>query len=192
MRKTLFSGILVLVIALGAATFTARTIFAATDLGYCWAGSSAIVENRTSSYSVAVSDAANSYHNYTDLTVSQSTSGSNIIYLQGNYGAGMSNAVAIANSYYGGSWHACANADGSLTGACNTSDKKASHAYIYFNDYHGTFPLPQWGTRHEMGHVFGLGHVSCATDSVMKDGSCYPNVPTTLRTDEINQINAWY
>ncbi len=136
-----------------------------------------------------MSAAANDWDQNTDLVVSQG-SGGNIMFWEGSYGATGWDGGTEA---YNGNNRPCVNwPDLTVNGNCNTTDRKANYSYIYFNTYYGPYYLPAYGTRHEIGHVFGLGHVSCSTNSIMKYGTCRPNVPTTLQADEKNQINSWY
>jgi hypothetical protein len=72
--------------------------------------------------------------------------------------------------------------------------KKAASGTIYFNDYHGVFPSSQrnFAARHELGHIFGMGHVTnCTPSSVMKTLDC-SSLPSSLTTSDKNVINGWY
>lgn len=155
---------------------------AATDYGWRWFSTTAIVENRTASYGTDIGGAAYAYNNSTDLSVSVGGSG-NIMFIQGNYGAtGWDARAEPFNQYNQPCW---------LNSNCNKTDRKAHYAYIYFNDHYGAFSMPKYGARHEMGHVFGLGHVGC-TWSIMADGGCRSSVPEYLQLDDINAISSWH
>lgn len=152
----------------------------------------ALLENRTSSYGFAVSSAGIDYNNNTDLHVDQCADNGqcgNIVVLQGNYGA--TGWSAFAHVYRGLS-ECNTYPDGLFTGNCNRTDRRADFGYVYFNDFEGPFPEPQWGARHEIGHVFGMIHTTCTEDSVMRPGVCYPNVPSTLTLHDIDDINRNY
>lgn len=165
------------------------TVYAATDLGYRFTSATATITNNTTNYGSNISNAVSAWNQYSDLNLSMGPSG-NINWWEGNYGAtGWDGGTVMYNSTN----QACSNWPSlSISGNCNTTNKKATYGYIYFNTYYGSFYIPDYGTRHELGHAFGLGHVSCLVDSVMRGGACRPDVPTTLKSDELTQINAWY
>jgi hypothetical protein len=175
-------------------TFAIAQPVTAHDWGFRFYSTSANVENRTSSYGTAVQHAVNNYDANTDLTVRLATP-SVIIYLQGNWGNTWWDAgtVPYSRSRPCVSWPSL-----TLTGTCDKTNNKADFAYIYFNDYKGAFNMPEYGTRHEMGHVFGQSHAFCLqppgdnTWSVMREGGCRPNVPTSLTAHDIADFNSWY
>lgn len=166
---------------------------AAHDIGWRWDyfGGYAIVENRTVYYGSYVSSAGINYNNNTDLHVDSCPDNGNcgrIVYLQGNYGATGWPAGTVA---YDGlnpcvSWPSL-----SPNGNCDAGSRKADFAYVYANDYYGSWPYPDWIARHEMGHAFGLAHPSCSTWSVMMTGLCGSG-PNSLTTHDISDINGWY
>lgn len=169
------------------------TAEAATDYNYRWYSTSAIVDIRTTNYRSDISGAVYGWDTSTDLSLSEGSAPSGyggIIVLQGNYGthgwdAGVQPYNQNNQSCF--DWPSLA-----LNSNCNKTTKKVHYGYIYFNDAYGSYSMPKYGARHELGHFWGLGHVGCSTNSVMKDGSCRPNVPEYLQTDEINTVNSWY
>ena len=81
---------------------------------------------------------------------------------------------------------------GLLNGICNTTDKKAKIGYVYLNEAHYyTYINNHTRTlyRHETGHIFGLGHVGCATPSIMNEGDC---PKSALTTHDTSDLNSWY
>ena len=57
------------------------------------------------------------------------------------------------------------------TGDCDRVNDKATRADIWLNRYYyNTQSFREYLARHEMGHVFGLYHVSCSVNSVMDTG----------------------
>lgn len=77
------------------------------------------------------------------------------------------------------------------TGNCNQTDRKADNAVIYLDStQYNTLQTRIYVALHEMGHVFGLYHVPCTVNSVMRTGC--PSPPTWLQTLEIVWINHNY
>jgi len=174
-------------------SFSGKVEGATTDLGYRFNTTNMSVSDCTSNYGSAISSTVMDYNNNTDLTMSLIPFSCTLItYTEGNYGNTPWHAVTIARNSSGSP---CANfSDGSLTGNCNTTTQKAASGTIYFNDYPGVFPSTQknWAARHEMGHMFGMGHVtSCTPNSVMKTPDC-ASLPSTLTSSDTNVINGWY
>jgi hypothetical protein len=129
----------------------------------------------------------------TELVVSRndSTTALGVVYyMQDNYGASYSPAWAIeyrdsqpCNHQYGGG----------ATGNCNTTDKKANLAYIYFNLAHkGILDNKALAiSKHELGHVLGMAHGGCTEVSIMRTGEC-AQVFDFLQTHDIAWMNLWY
>ena len=171
----------------------APTVEAADDLGYRFNTRSVSVSQCTTNYGSYISSAVSDYNDNTDLSMTLITNSCTLIsYTQGDYGATPWIAVAVPQN---SPTRPCIDiSDGDVTGDCNKTTRKASSATIYFNDYYGVLPASHrnFAMRHEMGHVFGLAHVSCSTSSVMKESTDCSSLPSTLRTHEKNLINSWY
>ncbi len=193
MIKHLVMGVFAFVLAFGIAASTVASVFAAADLNFRWYGS-AIVENRNTSFGTAISSAVTEYNN-TDLTVSYSASGSNILYYQADYGnvGWLGNAQPEANN---NGWKLCYDWNGNWTGSCDTFWHRATHAWIYLNtngnQLGGNATLATTVVKHELGHVWGLAHVPCSVWSIMEGGPCFPSMPSTIQNDEITWINNNY
>ncbi len=160
-------------------TSVAQITNAANSLGFRWVSNTATVQNNTASYYYSFLGAAQDYNNNTDLVIN--TSGAaNIIAWEGSYGD--TGWLGLASPY----------ANGNPCG-CGWDVNRANFAYIYFNTYYGTPGNLNHRARHELGHVFGLDHQTCAVSSVMQptQSNCQ-NAPTYIQPDEVNWINYYY
>ncbi|HTG36526.1 MAG TPA: M12 family metallo-peptidase [Thermoanaerobaculia bacterium] len=171
--------------------FLTSSANAADDLGFRFFTNNISVSECATSYQTDISAAVADYNNNTDLIMALVTNACTFVtYVQGDYGpVGWYGKAEPRNS----TSRPCFNSDGSLSGLCNTTDFKAKTATIYLNSYNGGIPtsLRAVVTRHEMGHVFGLGHTSCSAGSIMRPGSC-SSFYTALQAQDKNYINAWY
>jgi hypothetical protein len=187
--------LLVLVLSFGIGVWVVPHADAA-DLGYRFFSSIVSVGDCTTDYGVYTSNAVYDYDTNTDLTAGY-TSGScskQVNVVQGSFSGVTWHGAAIAQNASG---QLCSNFnDASLTYLCNTTDKKAVSATIYFNNLRGVFaPIDRyWVTRHELGHVFGMAHMPCTYQSVMAPFEDCGIAPTSfvLRTYDIALINNWY
>ena len=166
-----------------------RVVEAANPWLHLWAYSTFTIENsQAGNMSTYMTNAANDYSNNTDLN---STSSSGKIKAQtANYGslAQYQGYTSPANSSNKRCYYYPLPIG---TAECNTTDKKATSAIIYFNTYYMGSDK-DYLARHEMGHVFGLYHPSCSSaDSVMKAPNC-GTPKKLLQADEKNWINSNY
>lgn len=150
----------------------------------------AYVENRTVSYDTMVSHAVSDFSNSTDLTVYKVPQNGDIVYIQGNYGStgwdGGAQPFSANNQCF--SWPALIP-----TGYCNKTDHKVDFGYLYINDYYGSYNMPEYGMRHEMGHVWGISHESCGNYSgIMEEGQCRPNVVQSLSAHDRYELRLLY
>ena len=147
-------------------------------------------DDRTASYGSEVSAAIQDYDDNTDMTWTDTNDPAVIIYLEGNWGATgwYAGQQALSDSVPCFSWPSL-----SLTGDCDTAQNKSDFSYIYLNTHYQTDldDAIEFVVRHEPGHVMGMAHTSCGTNSVMKYGWC-TNKPSTLQTHDKNHINDWY
>lgn len=164
----------------------------AADLGYRYFSSTTAVSNTATGFSSYVSSAAADYNNNTDLTVSFVTNATAVInFTQGNYGATNWEANSVSRNQY---QEDCSTFQtGSLTGNCNTTDRKARYATIYINSYYSIpTTVRHWLTRHELGHALGMGHLDCNADAIMRQTRFCSTPPSSLRPYDISLINSWY
>lgn len=162
----------------------------AHDQGWIYNKTSITVWDGGITYSGAVLSAVSDYNYWTDLAVSDPGCDAycDIIFAQGDWGSGWYGFADVINT----AGEYCATfPDGWPTGNCNKTTKKADHGYVYFNTYYYPFSNSQanWVARQELGHHFGLAHVSCTTSSVMNGASC-PR--SALQPHDISDINALY
>lgn len=160
----------------------AKTTYGA-DLGYRWYSSYATIKSSASGYNSYVLNTRTDYHNNTDMTmyIDSTDPDIEVVLVRGVSFRGL----AMAYSAYG----PCAFfSTGQLTGNCNTTNKKATAGTIYFRD--GAVPTSEreWAVRHEVGHIFGMGHEPWGTCySVMADCNISP-----LQTFDTNLMDDWY
>ena len=157
-----------------------------------------VVEDRTTDYGSAITDAVEDYDDNTDLSVSECTTDECgiVIHLQADWGA--SNWKGKADPYsYGQQCTASPY-------PCDTTTDKVDFSYVYWNDYDddpdgddGEYVdsiIPDHLARHEMGHVFGLGHHDCtgddAEDSVVEADDC--DEFESLQDHDTDDLNGWY
>lgn len=171
------------------AAFVSGVLFAppayAADLGYRWLTNTATIKSYATIYNTYVLNTRNDYHNNTDMNVYIAASDPDIALVQGDYAAPF-RAAAIGHSVNG----ACADfSTGALTGNCNTTNAKAYVGTIYINYGQGAFYPNErdWVVRHELGHLFGMGHETLCSNTVMD----FCNT-SNLKTFDINLINSWY
>ncbi len=135
----------------------------------------------------------------TDIGIASPTSSdnANIITYAGNYNNAYWSGVTIPYTWYLNSWYQCANwNNGALDNWC--LGRSMGFAYIYFdvpdapNPYpHSDNPKRGYVARHEMGHVWGMGHPACTDPiSVMRPGNCLTG--PQLYPDDVNFANTYY
>jgi len=180
-------------------TFSIGNSVFAHDIGYRFLLFGSVrVNNINTNYGNAINQAIADYDISTELALSSfySCETYGICYRQDDRGAGFPVARAIARRTVNGTYFYCANlSDGSLTGNCNTTDRKAMGGTIYLNinasvrdilDGNAVFVM-----KHEMGHIFGMGHGDCNEVSVMVPGGC-PLYYNALKSHDISTMNNWY
>ena len=134
----------------------------------------------------------------TDLgIVSATSSNANIVTYASSYNNPNWSGVTIPYVWWLGSWHQCADwYTGNGDNWCLNRD--VGFAYIYYDVSDVPNPYPHSDNtvrgavaRHEMGHVWGMGHPTCsAAISVMRPGECLSG--PQLYTDDINFANTYY
>ena len=162
----------------------------AADLGVRWTDSTASIKSTATIYNTYVSSTASDYRNNTDMFVYEVSAHPDITLSQmSNYsypwlGFGQS------SSFVGecGDWYTTDN-----TSKGNTTDAKAFMGAIYINLAQGQFPPNQrhYVVRHELGHIFGMGHEGTYSNPVCWTVMSYCNV-STLQAFDKNLINSWY
>ncbi len=201
-KKRIFTcvayNLLVFAIACGLMFFLARPVYAAIgEYNFRWNNIFAKFQNQNTPYQSNIQSAASDWDR-TDLHVSYLPNGHSadlIHFRQDNRGAGFPVARAIA--YYvppSGGIQPCFNlSDGSWTGNCNKTDRKASYGKIYLNTYYSDFINSHTDTviRHEPGHIFAMQHSSCSDNSIMRGGECGTWF-SALQQMDIDWINARY
>ena len=158
-----------------------------------WHSSTVTVKDLTSSYSAHVNGAVSDYNNNTDMSWSKSSNG-RMIFVEMDLGHTGWEAAAIAETPVQGGYDACMEYPSTgMTGACNTTDRKAHRAHIYFNTYNRIKldAIINTAVIHEPGHAIGMAHTECNKVSVMKRGTC-GNLHTILKPHDKNHINDWY
>lgn len=158
----------------------------AADLGYRWLTNTATIKSYATIYNTYVLNTRNDYHNNTDMNIYIAASDPDISLVQGNYATPWKAAgIGVSNNGPCGDF-----STGNLTGNCNTTNSKAYAATIYINYGQGAFSPNErdWVVRHELGHIFGMGHESLCSSTVM-DNSCNTS---NLKPFDINLINSWY
>lgn len=177
-------------LVIGITLWTAHSVYATHQQGWKYWRTSAYVENRGTSYDSAIKNAVSDYSNNTDLTVYKVASNGDIVYIEGNYGNtgwdGGSQPLSASNQCF--SWPAL-----QPTGYCNKTNHKVDFGYLYINTYYDAYEQPQYGMRHEMGHVWGISHESCgSTRGIMEEGQCRPNVVETLNSHDRFELRFLY
>lgn len=194
------SRVATIVAALAMILLAARPVQAHTG-SFRFVSSTAYLINDGTSYANAIVGAVNDYDDNTDMVVWYGTScyDNYLCYKQSDrgsaYAAGTARAYRIEPSDSLRIKHWCVNLDGSVTGYCSNTTKRATGAHILLNTNSNVkWILDQYQTtimRHEAGHVFGMMHGGCSESSIMQTYQC-SNPPRVLQPHDKSAINSWY
>lgn len=196
-RKPLTLVILTFVSGIGLG-FLAVLPVSAHNIGWVWNTYYTNVENRTSKYGTYVSNSVSNYYNSTNISPTLVSSGGNLVHLdtydtRGSWWAG--------TVPYSGGTKCVSFPDLVSTGYCNSSDHKVDFTYIYWNSYN--IPSTASSTnlnfvaRHEMGHSYGLAHISeggcvATPSSVMQKFVNCAASTSALTSHDVSDINGLY
>lgn len=167
----------------------------AHSIGWKWDTSSRpVVSNYTTPYGAAIASAVDDYHRNTDLSLNTCNSPCRESVRHTQVSVGNVDWAGLADSYSNG-----LKCLVSIT--CNETTNKVTYGIAVWNSAHGPYTdgFANYLARHEMGHIFGLAHVTCVTPEYQSAGfysvmgvHCPYDALSVLQTHDIQDINAKY